>query len=126
MSTKLIVCGSRRMKDYSRVSTCIDETIRNDVFINSPIREIVSSGEKGVPMMSKLYASENKYKYTEFKTNYRSKYDRLAPLARNREMVAYGDALLALWDGINDDTQHMVQCMKKEGKLVHSYIHSKL
>jgi len=55
------------------------------------------------------------------KENRYGKYNVRAGMDRNKKMGDYADALIAVWDGKSNGTQHMIKYMEKLGKEVFIY-----
>lgn len=103
---KLIVAGSRSIKDCS----ILEKELSN---YNPDL--IICGGAKGIDRCAILYAETNHIPYKVFYPNY-TMFGKIAPLERNSKMAAYGNELLAIWDGKSRGTIHMVREMKNLGK----------
>lgn len=86
-----------------------------DIVIPTVCTEIVSGGAKGIDTCARLWAEEKGLIYTEFLPDYK-RYGKAAPLIRNRQIVDYADAVLAIWDEKSKGTYHAVMYAKKQGK----------
>ncbi len=86
-----------------------------DHFIPSVCTEIVSGGAKGIDTCARLWAEKKGLIFTEFLPDY-ERYGRAAPLVRNRLMVDYADAVLAIWDMKSKGTAYTVKYAQKKGK----------
>ena len=75
------------------------------------ILEIVSGGANGVDKLAEIYAHDYCIPIQIFRPNYNDGPPKLAPLLRNKQMAEYGDALLALWDGMSGGTANMIANM---------------
>lgn len=64
-----------------------------------------------------LYATQHNIPFKIFYPNYKM-YGRIAPLENLSKMAAYGNELLAIWDGKSKGTIHMVMEMRKLDKPV--------
>lgn len=103
---KIAIIGSRNLNvtDFSP-------------YIPGVCTEIISGGAKGIDTCARLWAEEKGLLFTEFLPDY-ERYGRSAPLVRNRLIVDYADAVLALWDGKSKGTVYTVNYAKKQGKPV--------
>jgi hypothetical protein len=119
---KIIIAGSRTITDYEQLRLAMWGANIAKVLIPAYSFEIVSGGAKGVDTLAKRYAQECGYPLTEMKPQYQSSHDPGAPLRRNDDMAAYGDVLVAVWDGTSTGTQNMIECMRKRGKPVYTHI----
>ena len=81
----------------------------------SGVDEIVSGGAVGVDACAAAYAKQNGIPLTVFLPDY-NRYGRVAPFVRNRQIVAYADAVLAFWDGGSHGTLSVIRYAKKIGK----------
>lgn len=103
---KLIIAGSRTITDYDALKSAME--YMQSVHLNSlKITEIIHGGAKGVDEMAGHYAKENGLKCTVFPAEWK-RYGKAAGMIRNREMLEYGDALLALWDGQSRGTLDII------------------
>ena len=101
---KLAVVGSRGLN--------IDSL---EPYVPPGVTEIVSGGARGVDTCAAAYAQTHGLKLTVFLPEY-TRYGRSAPLCRNREIVAYADAVLALWDGASRGTAFVIREAGKQQK----------
>ena len=110
---KLVISGSRSIKDKEVVSKNIDYYVSTV----EPIDHIVCGGAKGVDLSAVLWAMRYSVPYTVFLPNY-NMYGKIAPLIRNEKMATYGDVLLAIWDGKSRGTKHIIECFERLHKPV--------
>lgn len=108
---KLIIAGGRNITDYSLVLSALSES----GFIPT---EIVSGMASGVDTLAIQYAIENNLPLVEFHADWK-KHNRAAGPIRNREMAEYGDALIAIWDGVSRGTKNMIEEATKRGLSVY-------
>ena len=101
---KIAVIGSRSAKK-----------IALEMYLPKECKETVSGGASGVDTLAAIYAKENGIKLTEMLPDY-ARYKRGAPLARNKKIVEYADAVLAFWDGRSRGTAFVIDYCKKCGK----------
>lgn len=118
---RIAVAGSRTITDYNQFIIALTNAIKTGVITHANSFEIVSGGAKGVDTLARRYATEFNFKLTEFKPQYRTNYDRSAPLRRNIDIAAYSDVLIAVWNGTSPGTKHMIAEMKKLNKP--TYVH---
>ena len=109
---KVIVAGSRSVKDYETVS----ETIRDAPY---EITELVSGGAVGADRFGERFARWRNIPIKQFLPNW--DIGKHAGFLRNAEMADYADALIAVWDGQSKGTAHMIKTMQDKGKPVHVY-----
>ena len=81
-----------------------------------PVSEVVSGAARGVDRLGELWARDRHIRVVRFPADWRR--GRGAGYRRNREMAAYADALVALWDGESRGTRHMIREMRRSGKPV--------
>ncbi len=75
--------------------------------------EIVSGGAKGADQIAEQVAQQLALPITVFRPDY-TRYQRRAPLERNRSIVRYADYVIALWDGSSRGTANVIDCCIKE------------
>jgi hypothetical protein len=115
---KVIVAGSRDIADFAAVSLAIESS-------GFAITEIVSGAAKGVDTLGERWASENGVAIKRFPANW-AEHGKAAGPIRNREMARYGDALVAIWDGVSNGTQNMIDEAVRAGlvKAVDNRLHA--
>lgn len=106
---RLIIAGSRSIKDY----TVLCNAIAQNDFVN--VEEVVSGCARGVDKLGERWASEQNLPVKRMRANW-GRFGQAAGQYRNWEMAEYADGLLALWDGESRGTLHMIDCMKRLGK----------
>jgi len=110
---RVIVAGSRAI--------CDDEVVREAIKASGfPISEIVSGAATGIDQAAERIAVEDSVPLKRFLPDWDT-YGKKAGPVRNREMAAYADALIAVWDGRSKGTRHIIETMRKAGKPV--YVH---
>ena len=102
---KVIVAGSRSIKDFYIVVNAIDASP-----FKGSITEVVSGTARGVDMLGELYAHYLNLNVRRFPADWKH-FGKSAGYKRNDEMAEYADALIAVWDGISAGTRHMIQAM---------------
>ena len=105
---KFAIIGSRSFKDYE---------LMKSILIKYSIGEIVSGGAKGADTLAERFADEYKIKKVIFKSDY-IKYEKKAPLVRNRQIVDYADKVVAFWDGESKGTKYTINYAKEKGKQI--------
>ena len=91
---------------------------------------IVSGGAEGADQIAEHIAEFLHVPLTVFRPDY-ARFQRRAPLERNRDIVKHADYVIALWDGSSRGTAHAIeQCIKeykpvrvlicRSGKLIES------
>ena len=108
---RVIVAGSRSIRDRRVVEKVIAES-------EFDISELVSGGAKGVDRLAEDWANASGVAVRMFRPDWH-RFRRGAGLVRNREMAAYADALVAIWDGESRGTGHMIEAMRARRKPVH-------
>lgn len=101
---KTIVAGSREFNDYNLVKQSLDEC---------DISEIVSGCARGADTLGECYALEHSIKVTKFPADWNT-YGKSAGYIRNEQMAAYGEQLVAFWDGKSKGTKHMIDLAVKK------------
>lgn len=110
---KVIIAGSRTVRDYN----IIERAIQNSKF---NITEVISGNAKGADALGELYAFNNNIPVKRFPANW-NRYGKKAGYVRNTEMAEYADGLVAIWDGISNGTKHMIS--HKESHNLNTYVH---
>jgi hypothetical protein len=122
MTTNVIVAGSRGITDDAAVAETIDSGLVS-LRAEWPI-EIVHGGADGVDTIAGSVAKQRGYDMTVFDpsdpdgTETEYDVDELGDAAfamRNQEMAAYGDMLIAAWDGESPGTRNMIESALDEG-----------
>lgn len=111
---KVIIAGSRNVKDWGTVYFAIAESKFFD------ITEVVSGTAAGVDKLGEQYGNEFGIPVKQFPANW-DEYGKSAGFLRNTQMAEYADALIAIWDGESRGTKHMIDIMNKIGKPVFVY-----
>lgn len=125
---KVIVAGSRTIKDYNIVKWFIEKQ-------GLTITEVVSGKCKdGVDAHGEQWAKENGIPIKPFPANWKDlshpkavikegrygKYDASAGPRRNRDMAIYGDSLIVLIHNESSGSEDMIGHMKEFGKPIFS------
>lgn len=111
---KIIIAGSRSIKDYEFVKRCIE---------NSPfkITEVVCGMADGVDILGKQYAEEKGLLVKEFPANWKSDGRKIAGFIRNEKMAKYADGLILIWDGKSKGSKDMLKRAIKHKILIDNY-----
>lgn len=115
---KLIVAGSRSIRDYGLFVQFLEDTLRlwraDRDLAGLEVAEIVSGNAwRGVDPMGERYAKERGIPIKLFSAQW-SRHDDLISI-RNREMAAYADALFLLWDGESRGSKNMLKMAEIAG-----------
>jgi hypothetical protein len=96
---RIIVAGSRHIKDYALVKSELDKY---------QVDEIISGTCRGVDQLGERYAEEHKIPVTKFKPNWF--YGKVAGSIRNKAMAEYAAPdgyLLLIWNGNSRGSANM-------------------
>jgi hypothetical protein len=104
---KVIIAGSRTITNYSLVV----EAVKKSGF---EITEVVSGGAGGVDRLGEEWAFEHKVPVKKFPADWK-KHGKAAGMIRNKQMVEYSDALIAIWDSQSPGTANTIKNAKKKG-----------
>jgi hypothetical protein len=103
---KVIIAGSRTINDIELVEKAIKES-------GFEITEVVSGCCEGVDTQGELWALKNGIPVKQFPADW-DRYGRQAGVIRNKEMVNYADALVAVHNG-SKGTRHTIDYAKRKG-----------
>lgn len=106
---KLLVVGSRSIKNYNIVKENLDPIKEN-------ITEIISGGARGIDELAERYARENDIPIKIFKPDW--SIGARAGYLRNKKMWLYCDEGIAFWDGVSKGTQHSFGLSNELGKKI--------
>ena len=98
---KVIVAGSRTIEDYDRVAEAVDRS-------GYDVTELVSGTARGVDTLGERWAREHGVPVRRMPADW-EEHGRAAGPKRNAQMAAYGDALVAVWDGQSSGTRSMLK-----------------
>ena len=105
---KLSITGSRS------ISVSFDEI---KAYLPKETTCIVSGGASGVDNIASQFAKAHDLKLVVISPDYNSFTDkRLAPLARNTEIISESDYCLFFWDGVSKGTKDTINKAVKLGK----------
>lgn len=102
----MAVVGSRSIND-----------INLDMHIPSGTETIISGGAIGVDKLSEEYANRNNIRKIIIRPDY-AKYQRSAPIIRNKKIVDLADLVIAFWDGKSKGTKFTIDYANLQGKKV--------
>lgn len=107
---KVLVCGSRAFDDKEAIFKMLD---------NSPyqITELVSGGARGVDRIAEEWAFARGIKTVRYDPEW-SKYGKYAGIKRNKDMVMYAEAVIAIWDGGSRGTSSTIEFANDDKKPV--------
>jgi YspA, cpYpsA-related SLOG family len=106
--TRVLVCGSRVIDDDKLVFKILD-------IAECDITELVSGGAIGVDKSAEKWANARGIKVTQFIPDW-EKEPRKAGIIRNREMVKYAEAVIAIWNGTSRGTESTIKFARKHKK----------
>jgi hypothetical protein len=127
---RLIIAGSRTIKDYKVVKKAIAKGLKELKLSVSDIVEVVSGHAGGVDRLGEQWGHENEIEVKIFEAEWDNvdragakiatnkwgkEYDKMAGLHRNTIMADHGTHLIAINEGTNG-TDHMVKTMKELNK----------
>lgn len=87
--------------------------------IDWEVTEVVSGGARGADTLGEKWASDRKIPIKRFPADW--SIGKHAGHVRNAEMAEYGDALVALWNGISPGTRSMIKMAQLRGLKVFVY-----
>ncbi len=110
---RTVIAGSRTFNSLSQLC----EAVAASGFV---ISEVVSGGARGADRLGETWATLNKIPCARFLPDWTT-HGKAAGIIRNKEMAAYAEALIALWDGQSRGTKNMIEEARKRGLKV--YVH---
>jgi len=110
---KVIIAGSRTIKDFDDIDKALGIAAEMGITKES-ITEIVSGGATGADKFGELYAKCNHLPVKVFLPDW-TKHGRAAGPIRNKQMVDYADALIAVWDGKSKGTLSTIKYAQEKG-----------
>ena len=108
---KTIIAGSRGITDIQHIRDAV-------AGFDGEISEVVSGTARGVDRLGEQWAQEQSVPVARFPADW-NQHGKKAGYLRNREMAAYADALIAVWDGVSRGTKNMIEEMEELEKVVH-------
>ena len=110
---KTIIAGSRTIEDYATVEAAIAAS-------GFTITQVVSGCARGVDRLGEQWGYAHNALIARFPADWK-RYEKRAGIIRNKEMAAYADALVAVWDGQSTGTAHMIRMARARGLQVYVY-----
>jgi hypothetical protein len=110
---KVIIAGSRNIIDYG--VHYVIEAVKESGF---KITEEVCGMARGIDWCGKIWAEANEIPVKKFPANWK-RYGKAAGPIRNKEMMEYADALIAIWDEKSRGTLDMINQMRAANKPVY-------
>ena len=101
---KLLIIGSRTVVDFDFTP-----------YVGEEIDLIISGGAKGIDKLAEAFADRHQISKLIIYPQYR-RYGKAAPIKRNRQMVDFADAVLAVWDGHSKGTLGTIRYAQKQQK----------
>ena len=92
---KILITGSRKIKDRDRIIKAIN-TAQNRYGM---VIKLLHGGAKGADKYAKEYANSNKISQLEIKPDYKNNHPKTAPLIRNIELVKLAEVTVAIYAG---------------------------
>lgn len=114
---KLLVCGSRSIKNASYIYECINDAIKK---LKYRVFTIIEGDAKGVDKIAGKYAIENGLNLDNFKPDWK-RYGKGAGKIRSKQMVDLCDKGIAIWDGISIGTEYTIIQLRNQKKLLKIY-----
>jgi len=109
---KTIIAGSRNIKDYEYLLTCLSN-------IDWDITTVISGTASGADSLGEKFALDAGIPLMRFPADWVN-YGRAAGFIRNEEMAEFAEACIVLWDGRSKGSKHMINTAKRLGlKLVY-------
>lgn len=112
---RVIIAGSRTITRLSLVWLAVRDAERDS---SITITELVSGHAQGVDRLGERYAVEKGIRIKVFEAQW-ERFGRSAGFRRNRDMVEYAAALIAIWDGASRGTADMIYKARAHGLKVH-------
>lgn len=103
---KTIICGSRDINDYELVKDAIKES-------GFEITEVVCGCAKGIDLLGDKWGRENNIPVKYFPAKWKI-HGKSAGIIRNKEMVEYADACIAITNG-SKGTASTIDFSKEKG-----------
>lgn len=105
---KLIIAGGRDFSDM----VLLRESL---AMVRPYVTEVVSGCARGADTLGEFWAEENRLPVHRCPADWDRHGRERAGKLRNAEMAAYGDALVAFWDGRSDGTLNMISLARAKG-----------
>lgn len=102
---KTIIAGSRSITNMAMIEKAVGLSGWRE-----RITEVVSGGAWGADRLGEQWAKRNGIPVTRFPADW-NRHGKSAGAIRNKEMAAYAEALIAIWNLGSRGTRHMVETM---------------
>lgn len=120
---KVIIAGSRHMKDYNFLKEKCDSVLLNikepiEIVSGKQVTEDKNTGEKwGADYLGELYAAEKGYPVKEFPADWNTFGTKAGPI-RNTSLAEYADALIVFPRKDSKGSFDMLNKARKKGLLI--------
>ena len=104
---KVIIAGPRDFEDYAEVVKAVEAS-------GFEITEVVSGCARGVDKLGERWAHEHSIPVKQFPAHW-TRYGKAAGQLRNKEMAAYAEGLVALWNGASKGPGGMIRIASTTG-----------
>ena len=111
---RVIIAGSRWIEDRAVLERALAEA-------GFAITEVVSSNSRGVDKLAEAWAREQGLPFSMFPVEW-NRFGGRAGIMRDQQMADHAEALVAVWDGYSQGTEHMIGLAKARGLRVHVHI----
>jgi hypothetical protein len=111
---RVIIAGSRWIEDRGVFDAALQES-------GFAITEVVTSNSRGVDKLAEIWAREKGVPLKIFPVEW-SRFGGRAGIMRDQQMADHAEALIAIWDGYSQGTQHMIELAKARGLRVHVHV----
>lgn len=108
---KIIIAGGR---DFDNYLLLLEAVVKSGF----DVTEVVSGGAPGADTLGELFARDMDLPMKRFPADW-NRHGRAAGPIRNGEMAEYGDALIAMWDGVSTGTANMIKQATERGLKVY-------
>lgn len=122
---KLLVCGSRSIKDFEWVGTQIENYILSTLNLTFDDITIIEGEASGVDTIAKMWAEFRMRPIISMPADWKT-YGRGAGIIRNKQMVELCDACLILWDGVSKGTKNDITLCEKLNKPIKVILYKKV
>lgn len=107
---RIIIAGSRTITNYNSVVEAIEESRFN-------ITTIISGRANGIDQLGERYGKEHNIPIDMYPADW-VQYGKRAGYIRNQQMASNADGLIAIWDGVSEGTNHMINIAKHKKLLI--------
>lgn len=111
---RVIVAGSRTVTDPHEVEQAIAAS-------GFTVTEVVSGTARGVDVLGEAWAAARGVPVRRFPADW-DRHGRAAGPIRNEAMAAYGEGLVAVWDGASRGTADMITRAQAHGLAVYVWL----